>query len=135
MSEIGGLRIKTLSNIALGNPRCAMTYSAMCREMVHADQKPGGVIESRWYFYFGGVSLDRSCACRLQNPARDRPVGFACRYVKKTGVDEGEPTNDDKGHQDGERDQKAAHAHRLQNQTRTPKAKRKSPVLSPACFA
>src|SRR5215472_2804086 len=101
MGEIWGLWTEALPDVAFGDTRCAVTDGAVRREMFRADQKLGGINEPRWHWDGGGVNLDRSCACGLQNPARDRPVGFACRHVKKTGVDEGEPTNNGKGHQDG----------------------------------
>src|SRR4051794_31501050 len=130
-----GVRIEALPYVPSGNTRRAVTDSAVRREMFRADQKLSGIVEPRWHFDVGGVKLDRPCACRFQNPARDRGIVFACRHVEKTGVDEGEPPNNDKGDYDRERDHKAAHTHRHQNQTRTPNANRKSPALSPVRFA
>src|SRR6516165_5975359 len=133
--KIGRLGIKSARNIAFWNARGAVANRAMGCEMFRADDEFGWVVELRRRLDPGGVSLDRADTHRVKDPARHRPMRIARGNIEDARINEDQPANNDKSNRDGERNQKAAHARRPQNQMRTPKAKRKSPVRSPTRFA
>jgi hypothetical protein len=66
----------------------------------------------------------------FHEPARGRPVRRGCRHVVGAGIDHGEAAeqHEQQGYEDGGDD--GAHVRLSQNHSRTPKAKRTSPVLS-----
>jgi hypothetical protein len=132
MRKIGGLRVETTRDVAFGDTRRAVTHSAMRGEVLRSDEKFGGIIKAGGHLDAGGMKLDRARARRLQDPAHDGPIWVARGDVEKTRIDEREPADNEKTKHREERDNKVPNGDRPQNQTRTPKAKRKSPVLSPS---
>src|SRR6516164_7219912 len=128
-------RIKAAPDIALGHAGRAVADGAMCRIMLDADKDLGGIIKPGRDRNAGGMRLDRVHARRLDDCAGDGPMRRRCGNVIHAGIDNrrGPEHNQKRGNE--QRNNNGWHRRRSQNQTLTPNAKRKSPVVSPACRA
>src|SRR6266436_5891084 len=136
MREIGRLRVQSPRYVALGNPWRAVADGAVCSEMLRAYQHFGRIVEPLGDRDARSLDFDRAIARRLEDPAHNRRMWVAGGDVEKTRIDENDPANGNKDERQENPGEEVPHDDvPIYNQIRTPKTKRKSPVLSPARWA